>query len=174
MSKPGRPLGLSIAIFVSALLFAILPLVQVAFYLSVYLRFRNIEFLEGGGASGADILGLSGGELILQTVVSLIFLVIAVLAWRGKPARIRMVFVGAVIIMTLATIVATVLAFNAKNGAAQGFDSGAVLADSLLQARLIFTLLVAAYVLWYVNRGPARAFYRGYYLEAPEEETADR
>jgi hypothetical protein len=27
--------------------------------------------------------------------------------------------------------------------------------------------LVSFYVVWYLNRGPARAFYRGYYLPDP-------
>lgn len=171
MRKPGRPLGVSIAIITSAMLFSLLPLAQVIFYLSIYLRFRDNQFLEGGGMTGADILGLSGSAVLLQTLVSLIFLVIAVLAWRGKPSSIRIVFMGAVALMTLATIASTVIS---SGSTAAGFDSGAALADSLVQARLVFTLLVAVYVLWYVNRGPARAFYRGYYLEAPSEDMADR
>jgi hypothetical protein len=29
---------------------------------------------------------------------------------------------------------------------------------------------VMLYTLWYMNRGPARAFYRGYYLPAPPDD----
>jgi hypothetical protein len=39
---------------------------------------------------------------------------------------------------------------------------------SLLASRALLTLLVPLYVLWYMNRAPARAFYRGCYLAEPD------
>ncbi len=167
--KPGRPLGLSIAIIASTMLFSLLPLAQALFYLSFKIRFQNIEFLEGGGAVGGSIEGISDLHLALQFVIGIGFLVLAFFAWRGKPAFMRLLFVGAVLVLAAATIISTLLSFRSPVTVEQLFDPVAALSDTLVRARLIFTLLITLYVVWYVNRGPARAFYRGYYLNEPEE-----
>lgn len=169
--KPGRPLGLSIAIIASTMLFSLLPLAQALFYLSFKLRFQNIEFLEGGGATGGSIEGISDLQLALQFVTGIGFLVLALFAWRGRPAVMRLLFVGAVLLLAAATVITTLLSFRGEVTVEQLFDPVAALSDTLVRARLIFTLLIALYVVWYVNRGPARAFYRGYYLSEPEEES---
>jgi hypothetical protein len=168
MRKPGRPLGLSLAIVTAVMLFSILPLVQVLFFVSLKHRFQDIEFLEGGGASGVDVIGVSDTALLIQTVVAVVFLVIAIYAWQGKPVLIRYVFMVAVVLLTGATVIATAIALTGIRGVEALFDPLATLSNSLVQARLVFTVLVALYVLWYVNRGPARAFYRGYYLDKSE------
>jgi hypothetical protein len=168
MRKPGRPLGLSLAIVTAVMLFSILPLVQVLFFVSLKHRFQDIEFLEGGGASGVDVIGVSDTALLIQTVVAVVFLVIAIYAWQGKPVLIRYVFMVAVVLLTGATVIATAIALPGIRGVEALFDPLATLSNSLVQARLVFTVLVALYVLWYVNRGPARAFYRGYYLDKSE------
>jgi uncharacterized membrane protein (UPF0136 family) len=136
-------------------------------------RARQIEFLAGGGAIGGDISGLSNTMLVIQVIMGVAFLIVAVLAWRGRPASIRFTFVGAVVVVTIVTIVLTLASLNTTPSIQNGLDSSAPLANSLLRARIIGSVLVALYVIWYVNRGPARAFYRGYYLEAPTAESIE-
>lgn len=172
MNKPGRPLGLSIAIVVSVMLFSLLPLVQTIFVITLREQFRSIEFLSEGGAIGGDLLGFSDPQLILPVLAGLVFLLIAVLAWRGRPKIIRGVFALAVLLITALTIGLALASLNIEPTLAQGIDSGEALVDSLLRARVVVSLLVAVYVMWYVNRGPARAFYRGYFL--PDPTTSNR
>ncbi len=168
--RPGRPLGLSLAIIISLMLFSVLPIAQVIIFLALRQRFQNMEFLEGGGAIGGD-MQFSDSALIWQVIGGAIFLVIAVLAWRGKPTSIRYVLIIAVLILTAITIGITLVSLNSAPDIQFGVDSAQSLQDSLLRGRLIVTALVSLYVVWYVNRGPARAFYRGYYL--PEAHSPD-
>jgi len=173
MEKPGRTLGLSLAIIISVALFSLLPIAQVIFYLSLQQQFQAIEFLESGGAIGGSMPIVSNVSLIIPVVNGIIFLIIAGFAWRGKPQSIRFIFVGAVVFITLTTVILTVSALQPPPDLSQGIDSGGDLSRSLLTARLVMSVLVALYVIWYVNRGPARAFYRGYYLPDPADaETA--
>lgn len=169
MQKPGRPLGLSLAIIISVTLFSLLPIAQAMFVLSLRQQFQAMEFLPGGGAIGGDLV-VSDVNLIVPVINGLLFLVIAFLAWRGKPLIIRFAFVAAVIYLTLVTILLTAASFMEPPSLEQGLDSGAQFIDSLLVGRVVMSVLVALYVIWYVNRGPARAFYRGYYLTDPAEQ----
>lgn len=164
MEKPGRPLGLSLAILISVVLFSLLPIGQVIFVLSLQRQFESIEFLEGGGAVGGS-LQVSQTNLIIPVILGVLFLVIAILAWRGRPPQIRFVFVAAVIIVTLVTIALSTAGVAQPADVSQGIDSGMQLTSSLMSARVLVSVLVALYVIWYVNRGPARAFFRGYYLQ---------
>ncbi len=173
MQKPGRPLGLSLAIIISVGLFSLLPIAQVIFVLSLRQQFQAMEFLPGGGAVGGDLV-ISDINLIVPLINGLLFFVIAILAWRGKPQAIRFVFVGGVIYVTLVTLLMTVASLFTEPSVEQGMDSGAQFSDSLLVARVVVSLLVALYVIWYVNRGPARAYYRGYYLPDPISIAASR
>lgn len=167
MIRPGRTLGLSLAIIVSTALFSLLPLAQVAVFLLLRERSRQIEYLISGGAVGGDLGGVADSTLIIQVILGGIFLVVAALAWRGKPATIRFVFVAAVAGLTLINVALTLVSLNTAQTLQTGLDSSASLTASLLRARLVISVLVSLYVIWYVNRGPARAFYRGYYLPEP-------
>ncbi|MAS34349.1 MAG: hypothetical protein CL610_10100 [Anaerolineaceae bacterium] len=164
MEKPGRPLGLSLAILISVVLFSLLPIGQVIFVLSLQRQFESIEFLEGGGAVGGS-LQVSQTNLIVPVILGILFLLIAILAWRGRPPQIRFVFVAAVIIVTLVTIALSTAGVAQPADVSQGIDSGMQLTSSLMSARVLVSVLVALYVIWYVNRGPARAFFRGHYLQ---------
>ncbi len=169
MKKPGRPLGLSLAILISFMLFTLLPIAQVIFVLSLRQQFQTIEFLEGGGAIGGDLKGFEDIQLIVPVITALIFAVVAALAWVGRPKRIRLIFVSTVVLITMITLGMTISSMYAPDTIEQGMDSGAGFIDSLLIARVAVSLLVALYVMWYVNRGPARAFYRGHYLSDPAD-----
>jgi hypothetical protein len=170
MQKPGRPLGLSLAIIISVILFSLLPIAQIIFVLSLRQQFQAIEFLPGSGAVGGDLL-IADANLIVPFVNGILFLIIAVFAWRGKPQGVRFAFIAGVIYLTAVTILMTVVTVNAEPTVEQGLDSGAQFENSLLGVRVVLSVLVALYVIWYVNRGPARAFYRGYYLSEPVAQT---
>ncbi|NDJ62027.1 MAG: hypothetical protein GYB67_12925 [Chloroflexi bacterium] len=166
-TKPGRPLGVSLAVLASMMLYAILPLSQLAIVWLVEQRLRAAEAL-GEGMTGGSIEGLADGSLFLQAVLGIGFLVIAVLAWRGRPPAIRLMLIAAVVVLGfIGALLILVELFTPPD--LNVFDSGTEVARSLLVVRLIVTVLVPMYVIWYMNRGPARAFYRGYYLPDPDE-----
>lgn len=174
LSRPPRTVGVSLAILASGLLFSILPLLQLGLLLLIQYRFANVDLTVPGQtdsvapvAVGGDFTGIDNRIVILQTILGVIFLAIAVFAWRGRPAWIRFVMLAAVLGLTLITVGLSVAPLLAQSDPGQGLDSGEALWRTLLSGRLLLSILVAFYVVWYMNRGPARAFYRGYYLEAP-------
>jgi hypothetical protein len=176
--RPGRPLGVSLAILASVLLFSVFPLLQVGMVLLVERQVQQanpvIPLGEDGEleaiATGGDFRGgITDDRLVLQTALGVAFLIVAVFAWRGKPASIRFIFVGAVLLLTAITMILTFLPASGGGGLSGG--SLDALINSTLCRPMAISLLVALYVVWYLNRGPARAFYRGYYL--PDPETGD-
>jgi len=169
MEKPGRPLGLSLAIIFSLMLYSVLPLAQVAFIISLRQQFAAVETIGDGGAVGGALEGVDDFRLLVSVIMGVLFFVIAILTWRGKPPPIRFIFVGAVIVVTLITMGWALSSLGNDPTLEQGIDSSGALFDSLLVFQMIVSGLIALYVIWYVNRGPARAFFRGYYLPDPEE-----
>jgi cytochrome bd-type quinol oxidase subunit 2 len=174
MSKPGRPLGVSLAIAASVLLYFVAPLLQVGMILLVESHFERmqpvIEF-EGDefeAITGGDFRGeITDDRLILQIVLGVAFLGLAAIAWRGKPSYIRFVFIGAVLFLTALTIGLSILPGAEASDADISGGSLDALAASLDCIQIGVSLLIPLYVIWYLNRGPARAFYRGYYLTEP-------
>lgn len=162
------------------MLFTVLPLLQMALLLAIRSKFASVDlavpgqpdstspFAVGGSLSGGD-----STSLIAQAVLGLVFLVITIFAWRGRPSWIRFAMLGAVIVLTLVTMVLSAAPLLTRADFSQGIDSGAGLVRTLLSGRLLMSILVAFYVVWYMNRGPARAFYRGYYLSAANGDGAD-
>ena len=174
--KPGRTFGVSLAIAASVLLFTILPLMQVAMVLLVQYRLhQQPPSLPLGSeelqpiAVGGDFTGVADSALVLQTALGLAFLVIAIFAWIGRPPFVRYLMIAAVVGLTLLTLLSSVLPLVSQPDLQSGIDSGAGVARSLLASRALLTILIPLYVLWYMNRAPARAFYRGYYLPEPEQ-----
>jgi hypothetical protein len=174
--KPGRPFGLSLAIIASTILFSILPLMQVVLIVLVRYRLQSTNLAVPGTADGVSPIAVGGSfmgvtevELLIQVALGLLFLVIAVFAWRGRPGWIRYAMLAAVALLTIVTAILSALPLTASSDLNTGIDSGAAFIQTLLSGRLILSLLVALYVVWYANRGPARAFYRGYYLPDPDE-----
>lgn len=170
MERPERPLGVSLAILASVMLFTLFPLMLVAMVLLVQRHFQNVDLggLEPIAISG-DFLGISPANLAMQTILSLTFLVIAVLAWMGHPPFIRYVLLAAVIAMTLLTLGVTISQAVAEQSLPQGVSSLDSLMRSVSCGQFALSVLVSLYVVWYLNRGPARAFYRGYYLPDPSD-----
>jgi hypothetical protein len=170
--RPGRPFGVSLAIIASACLFSILPLLQVGLILMVRQHFLNMDFQDSGMdmiAMGGDLLGVAESSLILQGFLSLLFLLIAIFAWRGKPQSMRFILVGAVFLLTLIKLISVIAPLFVQPTPQIGTSSLDGIMQSLATGQFILELFVLAYVVWYMNRGPARAFYRGYYLTEPME-----
>lgn len=175
-ARPRRTVGLALAILVSIMWFSVFPLLQTGIILVLDWRLRQSELALGSAgdlpsfAVGGDFRGVSDAALWFQTLSALVFLVIGVIAWRGRPKSIRWVMMAAVILLTLVTVLTTVEALGRDASLEGGIDSGASVAAALLNARLVVGVLIPLYTLWYMNRAPARAFYRGYYLPVPEGE----
>ena len=170
MKRPGRPFGVSLAIVASTFLYTLLPLLQIGTILLVRQHFLNIQFgdeVPNPIAMGGDFLGVPESNLILQGALSLGFLMIAILAWRGRPSIIGFVLVVAVFGLTLVKLFSIVLQTATDQGIQAGFSSLDSVMQSLATGQLTVEVLVMLYVIWYINRGPARAFYRGYYLPEP-------
>lgn len=171
MKRPGRPLGVSLAIFASVILYTLFPMALIAMVLIVQQHFQNLDF-SGSGiepiAIGGDFIGVNPVNLAIQAIVSLAFLVIAVFAWIGRPSSIRYVMLAAVVVMTLYSLFQTISQTLTQPGITQGISSLDALLGSVSCGQFALSTLVTLYVVWYLNRGPARAFYRGYYLPAPD------
>lgn len=176
--KPGRTLGLSLAIAASVMLFTLIPLMQVAMVLIVQFRLQSAQpvlpFTEEGVAPiamGGNYTGLPDVALFVQTLLGLAFLIIAIFAWRGHPQSIRKIMIGTVLGLTIFTLIVSVLPLIQQPSLEAGFDSGNDLSRSLSASRFVLSVLIPLYVVWYMSRGPARAFYRGYYLTEPSART---
>src|SRR3990172_2460164 len=114
--KPSRPFGLSLAILASATLFSILPLMQVALILLVRHRLQSTNLAVAGASNGVtpsavggSFMGVTDGTLLIQIGLGILFLLIAVFAWRGRPGWIRFVMLSAVVLLTAVTIMLSAL-----------------------------------------------------------------
>lgn len=167
--RPPRTLGLSLAIILSVILFTILPLLPVIWL--ILFRIRISETCAAFGFAddamcGAELFGVDEPSFVLLGVLGILFLFVAIFAWHGRPPWIRFVMVAAVLLFTLLILVVTLLPLFAQPDPTQGVSTS-------LNELLCFVwppfLLIPTYIIWYLNRGPARAFYRGYYLPDPDE-----
>jgi hypothetical protein len=172
---PQRTLGISLAILLSVVVYTVLPLIFVTFTLILQSRIRRTNITVGvndpmviGGSVG--FVSISPIELVLWSLVAVIFLGIALRAWRGKPSTIRYAFMGSVIISPI--IYAGLWLFRTYRDNQVIAESGAFASNNpftaICSSAAILPILITVYVVWYMNRGPARAFYRGYYLDASE------
>lgn len=172
--KPGRPFGVTLAILASVMLYTVIPLIQVGAILLVENHFRRVDETPipgqmGAGISGGDFRGgISNEQLILQSSVAIGFLIIALIAWRGKPQAMRYVFMAVVFALAVLSVVTSALPAS-QSGSVSGGSADDLAAIWSTVALIARSLLVPLYVIWYMNRGPARAFYRGYYLDDAEQ-----
>lgn len=172
-TRPGRPLGLSLAIILSVFLFSILPLFRLGVRLFVQERLSRIDspvFFEGEEyralASGSDVI-VQPAELILDGGMAFFFLVLGILAWRGGRPWIRPIFTGTMLALAGLTAYVAITNLLRPENIEQGVSSADTLVRALLSGQLTATVLVPLYVIWYLNRAPARAFFRGTYDTPP-------
>jgi hypothetical protein len=163
-----RTLGVSLAVIASTLLFTVLPLIQVSMVLIVQARLSGLparvsaaqDVLGEPLFSGGDLLGLAPGALLLQAGLALGFVPVAVLAWRGGRPRVRSIFMFAVLALTLIAVLQSLQAALGQPALEGGLDSGQALARQAAACSLLWQIAIPLYVLWYMNRAPARAYYR--------------
>lgn len=175
LPRPPRTLGISIAILASVCLYTCFPLTQVMFLLLVRDRLQTqfnpvdpgIELAPA--AFGGDILGFDSARVLAQALIAVLFLLVAALAWRGKPTAIRWIFIAAVVLLSAGNILLLVNTLINPQTLATGLDSGDAANRSLLTTQLCITVAIPLYVVWYLSRGPARAFFRGRYLQMPDQ-----
>ncbi|MCU0496802.1 MAG: hypothetical protein MUF87_05565 [Anaerolineae bacterium] len=177
-ARPGRPLGLSLAILSTVFVFSLLPLTRLGLDLLIENHIRNLDWsLDLGGErydpyfAGGEVDVVSDQRLLTEVTLGGLFLMIAIMAWIGRPKWIRwMLFAW---ILGLGSVYALLLlsALLTPTGIDQSLDSAANLVRSSQIGYLLTIVLVCVYSVWYMNRAPARAFYRGYYL--PSELGAD-
>jgi hypothetical protein len=171
--KPPRTFGLSIAILASVMLLTILPLLQIGLLLAIQYRFASTNLpVEDGGtplATGSSFEGIADSSVLIQVVLGLAYLPLAVMAWIGRPRSIRLIIMFGVIALTVITALLAVATLANPPSVQGGIDSSGDLQRTLLISRTVFSALITLYVVWYMNRGPARAFYRGHYMPAPQQ-----
>ena len=161
--KPKRPFGVSLAIFTSVILFTLLPLTEVAFFVSL----NNIMIFDEVGRSGVNVLGIDNMQspILLQILLAAGFFILAIGAWIGRPSFIRLLFSGAIGLVGIFTIVMQIIPRLAA--APTVMDASREVNQPVLIFYLVTTVIITLYSVWYMNRWAARAFYRGHYL--PED-----
>lgn len=144
-----RPLGLSIAILATAILYGIAPLLEVYFVHRLSMTAEESFVLGGADVSQwAWIEGAVGGAI----------LALCILVWWGRPAWMRHVLVAAMLAVTAANLYRIVdAAVSPSNPVYDGLAQSAL--RSWLVCQLPALLLIPLYTTWYLSRAPARAFY---------------
>lgn len=164
---PGRPFGVTLAIIVSVIFFSILPMLWIGARLLIERQFseERVIVLEDGtrltdaGMSGGNFGSLASEEVLLQVGLAVGFLVIAFFAWRGRPAFMRHALVASVVTIAGISIWSSIVLLT-SDPSLEGGSLDAVI-DSILCGRLTLYIVIPVYVVWYLNRAPARAFYQG-------------
>ena len=160
--KPPRPFGVTLAIGVSVLFFSIIPLMTVG------MRFALETYILDSTSDDGVVVGtdspdpLTDTDTLIQLGISVGFLGIAFFSWRGRPRWMRFALMISVVVIAAVLLVQ---AFNNFQGSALEGGSVDSLIHFLRQGQILFLILIPLYVVWYLNRAPARAFYRGYYLQ---------
>lgn len=112
-------------------------------------------------ATGGNLAGISNNGLIIQAVIAIMFLVVTILAWKGRPPQIRWIMLAAVLGLTAINLWQTISTVIAPVEIQQGIDSGVAIARQIACGTITFQVTIPLYVVWYMNRAPARAFYQG-------------
>lgn len=162
--KPSRPFGLMLAILTAWMLFTVIPLVvtMLTFSISSYI-YRDTTT---GALSGTSISNFQPGPYILIIAAAVFMAFVGIFAWRGRPARMRVILPVTVGLYTAVTVLGVLIpALTTSPSLAQGLDSSQGVAEKVLSGYSGMTLLFSVYCAWFCNRWSSRAFFRGYYTE---------
>lgn len=168
--KPGRTLGIILSLASGCLFFTAIPLLQVGFTLYI----RGTSAADGitvggnidpiGGPFGSA--GINDVDLAIRIIPAVLYLLVVILAWRGGLPPTRHLLVGSTIVMFGWQCLLAYLRVRS-------FRQAGIFASTLYEDRVQTTYLVMAgitvlYTTWYLNRAPARAFFRGYFADPAE------
>jgi hypothetical protein len=146
-----RPLGLTIAIVATAIFYGLLPLSFLYFLWRVDATAKEVFIM--GGVDIPTLIWLGG-------VFGGATLIICLMAWLGRPSWIRFVLVGCILPQTVFYLYWTVRAMTTPEDPVSGGLVQSTTRGFLSSCIGPGIIMVLPYVLWYVNRAPARAFYR--------------
>jgi hypothetical protein len=146
-----RPLGLSIAILSTAGLYGLWPMVPLLLWLLTRLRGHEI---------GSELLDNSAW---FNVVLGAATLIACVMAWVGRPPQTRRTLLALVWFATIVRLVQSAQALSERSLPITSAQVGGSL-SSVLQpitlCQIPLLILVPLYITWYLNRAPARAFYK--------------
>jgi hypothetical protein len=146
-----RPLGLSIAILSTAGLYGLWPMVPLLLWLLTRLRGHEI---------GSELLDNSAW---FNVVLGAATLIACVMAWVGRPSQTRRTLLALVWFATIVRLVQSAQALSERSLPITSAQVGGSL-SSVLQpitlCQIPLLILVPLYITWYLNRAPARAFYK--------------
>ncbi len=162
-SKPKRPLGLTLAIFASMMLFSIVPLAQTLFVL-------GINGYQGQGdsgiVSGISISNFDPVPYLTRAFLAFLFLALCIFTGLGRPRAMRFIFPIGVFLFGGSVILSQILpAFITPVTLEEGIDSGVPLRQTVQWGYFFMILTVTTYSIWFANRWSSRAFFRGHYTE---------
>jgi hypothetical protein len=145
-----RPLGLSLAIISAAIFYGVGSLVDV-YILRRMDAVASQSYLMGGVEmpTWTVIEGLLGG----------IMLIACILSWWGHPPQIRFFLMGLLLLLAGINMYRIIDTWLTPLDPIFGGQSQEAVRASL-RCRLPINVGVPLYVLWYLDRAPARAFYR--------------
>lgn len=165
-AKPTRPFGLTLAIVAVVVIYAVLPLVAVAFV--IYLENVMVSGIQGGFV-GID-MNISLMALAIPAIVAAVLLLESILTWRGLRWM-RYIFPFSVLLYTLVLVAGYVLPLLSTPGtpALSGVDSTTQYQAPLVSAYMLVGVLMTVYVVWFTQRWSSVAFFRGYYTPEDHE-----
>jgi hypothetical protein len=157
--KPRRPFGVSLALVGGVFVFSLIPtfMIAVLAYLANYVQ-NDVQ----GGISGIEFTGGNFQPLLVPLVLALIYFVLAVWAWRGRPPVARFIFP---LVTAVYCIVTWALLTIPQSNGPEVYDSASDLAQGASTIYIFAMIGATIYIAWFMNRWSARAFYRGYYTK---------
>ncbi len=145
-----RPLGLTIALLATVGLYGLWPMLPTLLLLWVDAR--------GHQNVGGEIINTLGW---VNTAFGFITVVACVMAWVGRPRWSRWLVIALVLVATVFRLVQTVQSLTTSScGIGQVCGSLQALERPYGLCQGLMLILVPLYIVWYMNRAPARAFYR--------------
>lgn len=145
-----RPLGLTLAVAATALVYGITPLVN------LYFLWRVGDTAEGELDLGG--IGITTWDWI-SALLGAVILMVCILAWWGRPSWIRFVLMGLLLLLAVINLYRIVEVITTTIDPLEGGQAKEI-QQNLFTCWLPGLLLVPLYVVWYLNRAPARAFFR--------------
>lgn len=165
-----RPLGVTIALLGAVVFFGIFPLIE------LYLAYRLDRASEGSFIIvGTDLVPLDAWTWF-GGLAGLLVILMAIPAWLGRPPYIRFVFIGTIMLSMAATIAKVIAHSDASNPILPQNAFESALQD-VFGLQYFIQAVMLVYILWYLNRAPARAFYRQKPIEPwwqHDEDVTDR